>query len=77
MRFLLSFLLAIFCFAPVSPALAAQTWAQVGERIHQTTAEAMALYAAGDVAGAKKKVNDVYYAIYADQIGRASCRERV
>ena len=44
--------------------MAAQTWEQVGERIHQTTAEAMALYAAGDVAGAKKKVNDVYYAIY-------------
>lgn len=64
MRFLLSFLLAIFCFAPVSPALAAQTWEQVGEHIHQTTAEAMALYEAGDVAGAKKKINDVYYAIY-------------
>ena len=64
MRFLFSFLLAVFCFLPVSPALAAQTWQQVGEHIHQATAAAMELYAAGDVAGAKKGINDVYYAIY-------------
>ena len=64
MRFLFSFLMAVFCFLPVSPALAAQTWQQVGEHIHQATAAAMELYAAGDVAGAKKGINDVYYAIY-------------
>ena len=64
MRFLLSFLLAVAFFCPLSPAQAAQTWEQVGQHIHEATAAAMEKYAAGDVEGAKKGVNDVYYAIY-------------
>ncbi len=43
---------------------AAQTWEQIGEHIRMTLAEAVETYRAGDVDGAKKKVNDAYYAIY-------------
>ena len=64
MRFLLSFLLAAAFFCPLSPVQAAQTWEQVGQHIHEATAAAMEKYAAGDVEGAKKGINDVYYAIY-------------
>ncbi len=43
---------------------AAQTWEQIGEHIRSTLSEAVQIYRAGDVDGAKKKVNDAYYAIY-------------
>ena len=52
----------VFLFSPRADA--AQTWEQIGEHIRATLDEAVQTYRAGDVDGAKKKVNDAYYAIY-------------
>ena len=52
----------VFLFSPRADA--AQTWEQIGEHIRMTLSEAVETYRAGDVDGAKKKVNDAYYAIY-------------
>lgn len=55
-------ILAFLC--PAVPAAAGSTWEEVGARIHQLTEVAIQLYSAGDVAGAKKTINEIYYGIY-------------
>ena len=56
--------ITVLVLAAQSTALAAPNWDKVVTRIEQTMNQALDMYKNGDVAGAKKMVNEAYYGMY-------------
>lgn len=63
-KWLLCALLGFFLYSNVSVTFAAPKWDRVADHIEQEMQHALEVYTAGDIEGAKKVVNDVYYGIY-------------
>jgi high-affinity iron transporter len=60
----LIFLAVVMLIMGQSMAMAASPWSGVVDRIEKTMNQSLAIYKSGDVAAAKKLVNDAYYGIY-------------